>query len=43
MASILVFRLSFTSGSFETSSTELFDLKNVGVAVEISLLSCIEA
>jgi len=35
----LGFPLPFTSGSIETSSTELLDLDNVGVAVEMSLLS----
>jgi len=38
MAAILDFWLPLTSSSIGTSSTELLDLENVGVAVEISLL-----
>jgi len=34
-AAILDFRLPFTSSNIGTSSTELLDLENVGVAVEI--------
>jgi len=42
-AAILDFRLTFTSGSIETSSTELLDLENVGVADEMLLLSWVRA
>jgi len=40
---ILDFRLPFTSGSNGTSSTESLDLENVGVAVEMLLLSSVRA
>ena len=43
MAAIFYFRHNRTSDSILTSLFVLPDLENMGIAVEISLLSCLEA